>query len=88
MSIKNEIKIFKALADDTRLKIVEFLKEGEKCVCEIIPMTKKSQPAVSQHLKILSEADILEFRKEGTSIYYKIKDKRIIGIIQRLKEIK
>ncbi len=85
--VKNEVNIFKVLADETRLKIVEFLKDGEKCVCEIIPMTDKSQPTVSQHLRILSEANILESRKEGTSIYYKIKDKKFMEIIQMLREI-
>ena len=82
--VKNEVKIFKALADETRLRIIEFLKNGERCVCEIIPMTGKSQPAVSQHLRILSEAGILKSRKEGTSVYYTINDKRVMGIIRML----
>ena len=61
--MENEVKILKALADETRLTIVEFLKGKEKCVYEIIPITGKSQPTVSQHLKILREAGILKFRK-------------------------
>jgi len=62
--MKNEVKLLKALADETRLTIVEFLKGGkEKCVYEIIPVTGKSQPTVSQHLKILREAGVLKFRK-------------------------
>jgi len=62
--MENEVKILKALADETRLTIVEVLKGGkEKCVYEIIPVTGKSQPTVSQHLKILREAGILKFRK-------------------------
>ena len=65
-------------------RIIEFLKNGERCVCEIIPMTGKSQPAVSQHLRILSEAGILKSRKEGTSVYYTINDKRVMGIIRML----
>jgi len=84
--LKNEVKIFNALADETRLKIVEFLKDNEKCVCEIIPMAGKSQPAVSQHLRILTEAGILEFRKEGTSIYYKVDDQRVINIVKILRD--
>ena len=86
MDTKKQVKIFKALSDETRLSIVEFLKEGEKCVCKIIPMTGKSQPTVSQHLRILSEAGILESRKEGTNIYYKIKDKRVIGVMQMVRD--
>ncbi|ODS38467.1 MAG: hypothetical protein A7316_07880 [Candidatus Altiarchaeales archaeon WOR_SM1_86-2] len=84
--VKKEVKIFKALADETRIKVVEFLKDSEKCVCEIIPMTGKSQPAVSQHLRILSEADILGSRKDGTSIYYRVKDKRVLDAIRMLKQ--
>lgn len=86
--VKKEVKILKALADETRLKIVDFLRDGERCVCEIIPITSKSQPAVSQHLKILTEAGILESRKEGTSIYYRIKDNRVIDAVQILRGVK
>ena len=87
MATKNEVKIFKALSDETRLKIVEFLKDGEKCVCEIIPMTEKSQPAVSQHLRVLTEAGILESRKEGTSVYYRLEDERVIKVMGILRGI-
>lgn len=86
MNTKSKAKILKALADETRISIIEFLKEEEKCVCKIIPMTGKSQPSVSQHLKILSEAGILESRKEGTNIYYKIKDKRASEILKNLSD--
>jgi len=85
MDTKKQVKIFKALSDETRLKIVEFLQDNEKCVCEIIPATGKSQPAVSQHLKILAEAQILESRKEGTSVYYRIKDERVTGVMEILR---
>jgi len=85
MDTKKQVKIFKALSDETRLKIVEFLQDNEKCVCEIIPATGKSQPAVSQHLKILTEAQILESRKEGTSVYYRIKDERVTGVMEILR---
>jgi len=85
MDTKKQVKIFKALSDETRLNIVEFLQDNEKCVCEIIPATGKSQPAVSQHLKILTEAQILESRKEGTSVYYRIKDERVTGVMEILR---
>jgi len=61
--MENQVKILKALADETRLLIVEFLKGTEKCVYEITPVTGKSQPTVSQHLKTLREAGIIKFRK-------------------------
>ncbi len=86
MNTKDKAKFLKALADETRISIVEFLNNKEKCVCKIIPVTGKSQPSVSQHLKILYEAGIIEPRKEGTSKYYKIKDKRAIRILEMLKD--
>ena len=61
--MEKKVKILKALADETRFAIVEFLDNEEKCVYEIIPVTGKAQPTVSQHLKILREAGILKFRK-------------------------
>jgi DNA-binding transcriptional ArsR family regulator len=75
----------KALADETRLSIIEYLKDGEKCACNIVPYTKKSQPNVSLHLKKLEEAGILKSRKDGTKILYHIEDPRVIRIFEILK---
>ena len=79
------IDILKALSNKTRLKIIEFLKGGEKCACKIVPYTKKSQPNVSLHLKKLEETGILESRKVGTNVYYKIKDNRVLKILKLLE---
>ncbi|MCU0851053.1 MAG: metalloregulator ArsR/SmtB family transcription factor [Candidatus Thermoplasmatota archaeon] len=84
----NEIEVFKALADPTRLKILECIKEGEKCICEIIPYTKKSQPNVSQHLKILRTAGLIEERKEGTYLFVKVSTKQIYNVIESVKNLK
>ena len=84
MIMKEGISLLKALADDTRFKIVEFLLEGEKCVCEIFPYVKRTQSTVSIHLGNLEGAGILESRREGKKIFYKIKDKRICDIFKAL----
>ncbi len=81
----NEIDVFKALGDSTRLKILELIKNGEKCICEIIPETGKSQPTVSQHLRILRQAHLVEQRKEGTNIWIHAKDKQIYQIINEIR---
>jgi len=78
------IKLLKALSDATRLRIVEFLLEGEKCVCEIIPYAKRKQSTVSIQLGKLKNSDILESRRDGKKIYYKIKDYRIYDIFKAL----
>jgi len=83
----NEVNIFKALADPTRLKILECIKNGEKCICEIIPDTGKSQPNVSQHLKVLKTAGIIDERKEGTKILIKISNPKIFDVITTVKRL-
>ena len=77
-------EILKALADDTRFKIVEYLLKGEKCVCEIFPHVKRTQSTVSIHLNNLEDAGVLESRREGKRIFYKIKDKRVCDIFKAL----
>ncbi len=84
----NEVDVFKALADPTRLKILECIKDGEKCICEVIPYTGKSQPNVSQHLKVLKIAGLVDERKEGTRIMLKASNKKIFDIIDSVKKMK
>jgi len=74
-------KIFNALSDPVRIEIVEFLRGGEKCVCEIVPHVNLIQPVVSRHLKILKDCGLLKYRKEGNRRLYSITDHRIFEII-------
>jgi len=78
---KLRAKIFKALADPIRIKIMDFLRNGEKCVCEIIPYVGIAQPLVSRHLKILKNIGVVKVRKEGNRRYYSVTDPRIFGVI-------
>jgi len=84
----NEVDVFKALADPTRLKILECIKNGEKCLCKIIPYTGKSQPCVSQHLKVMKHAGIIDERKDGTKIMIKASNDEIFKIVDRVKNLK
>ncbi len=84
----SEIEIFKALADPTRLKILECIKDEEKCICEVIPYTGKSQPNVSLHLKVLKQAGLVNERKDGTKIMLSIADKNIFRLINLAKKFK
>ena len=78
---KFKAKIFRALSDPARLNILDFLRDGEKCVCEIIPHVKLIQPVVSRHLKILKECGILRDRKEGNRRLYSVTDCRIFKVV-------
>lgn len=79
-----EMVILKALSDETRFKIVEFLLDGEKCVCEIFPHVKRTQSTVSIQLGKLEDWGILQSRKEGQKVFYRLKDYRIYDIFKAL----
>ena len=78
---KFKAKIFKALSDPVRLNILDFPRDGEKCVCEIIPHVKLIQPVVSRHLKILKESGILRDRKDGNRRLYSVTDQSIFKVV-------
>ncbi len=77
-------KIFNALSDPIRLEIIEFLRNGEKCVCEITPHLKLIQPVVSRHLKILKNAGLVKRRKKGTWHLYSLTDAAVCDLIDSL----
>jgi ArsR family transcriptional regulator len=74
-------KIFNALSDPARLEIIEFLRGGERCVCEIIPHVSLIQPLVSRHLKILKDCGLVKDRKEGNRRLYSVTDPRIFEVV-------
>ena len=80
--MRESLKIFKALCDETRLGIVEFLLGGEKRVCEIVPRTKRTQSTVSIQLAKLEDLGIVESRREGKSVYYKLVNKKVMEILK------
>ena len=82
--MEETLKIFKTLGDSTRLKIVEFLLDGEKCVCEIFPHVNRTQSTVSIQLGKLEDSGILQSRKEGQKVFYKLKDYRICDVFKAL----
>jgi ArsR family transcriptional regulator len=85
--LREKIKILQALSDETRLRIIDALKKGERCVCEIYPALGKSQSLISEHLRVLREANILDSRRDGRRIIYFISDQRIAKLCQELDEI-
>ena len=76
--------IYHALSDPIRLEILDFLRDGEKCVCEIIPYLNIIQPVVSRHLKILKDAGLIRCRKDGTKRMYSIVDPRVHNAIEAI----
>lgn len=83
---------FKALSDETRLRIIKLLEHGELCVCDLAAALDMVQPKVSFHLRALKNARLLEDRKEGKWMYYRLDDtdmfKRLLllSVLERMPE--
>jgi len=71
-SLKKAVPIFHALSDETRLSLLEQLKNGERCVCELTDVMKAGQSRLSFHLRVLKDAGLLVDRRDGRWIYYSI----------------
>lgn len=72
--MKELSKVFKALSDETRLRIVRLLENGELCVCHIVAAVDMSQSRISFHLKILKEAGLVKDRREGKWMHYRLNE--------------
>lgn len=71
---KTFVKVMKALSDPNRVKILKLLQEKVMCVCELQSAIGISQPSVSKHLKILEEAGLVDYQKEGLWVNYFLAD--------------
>ncbi len=74
-------RIFKVISDSNRLKILEMLRGGELCQCEIVPIIDQSQPTVSRHLRLLEEAGLIQSRRDGVRMIYEVVDPHIYNVI-------
>ncbi|NVM26036.1 MAG: winged helix-turn-helix transcriptional regulator [Desulfobacterales bacterium] len=72
--MKTFIKVMKALSDPNRAKIIKMLQHKMMCVCEIQDALKIAQPSVSKHLKILEEAGLVDYKKDGMWVNYRLTD--------------
>ncbi len=93
MTKRNDLlNIFKALSDETRLRILKLLEEGELCVCDVVAALEMVQPKVSFHLGVLKEAGLIKDRKQGKWIHYRIADSDIfrrfliLSVLERTPE--
>ena len=75
--MENILTVFKALSDETRLRILKLLEQGELCVCDIVAALDTIQPSVSFHLSTLKEAGLIKDRKQGKWVHYRIDDSDI-----------
>jgi len=71
--MKKFVNIFKALADETRFRVLKLLQQRELCVCELMQVLGMSQPRISRHLSILKNAGLVNERRQGRWIHYSLK---------------
>lgn len=76
-------ELFKVFGDTTRIKILYALFESEMCVCDIAALLSMNQSAISHQLRILKQAGLAKFRKEGRVVYYSLDDDHIKNIFDQ-----
>ncbi len=81
------MEYLKVISDENRLRILCFLKHGERCVCEIHETLNLPQNLTSHHLKILREAELVIARREGKWIHYRLNDEKIRCLTKLYKEV-
>jgi len=74
--MKSFLKVMKALSDPNRVKIIKLLQQKMMCVCELRGALQIAQPTVSKHLKILEEAGLVDYQKDGLWVNYFLADGR------------
>lgn len=74
---ENYVPLFKALSDETRLKIIDLLSDGEYCACELLTAFNITQPTLSYHMKILSESGLVVSARKGAWTRYSLSPERI-----------
>ena len=86
--IEAEAEVIKAMADPCRLKILQLLKEGELCVCEIMIALDRPQSTTSHHLSILRNAGLIKERKDGRWSRYRLSEGAVIEMLNQVRLIR
>lgn len=75
-------ELFKALADETRSRILYVLSRGELCVCDLSAILEMSLPAISHHLRLLRIMRLVDTRKDGKQVFYHLADDHVLQLIK------
>jgi ArsR family transcriptional regulator len=81
--VEATLRLFRALGDETRLRLLGHLRGGEQCVCDLSDELEASQPRLSFHLKTLKDAGLVTDRREGRWVYYTI-NPEAFAILERV----
>ncbi len=86
--LKNIARIFKALANPVRLKIVEELRNGEPCLCQLMPLCPMNKSTLSRHVAVLKKCGIVSERREGVRCFLKLEKPSVLRILDCAMRIK
>ena len=84
-SLARSAQLFHALSDETRLRVLELLREGERCVCDLSQALGAQQSRLSFHLRTLKEAGLVTDRRQGRWIYYAVRADALDELELRLR---
>lgn len=79
-------EVFKVFGDSTRMKIINALIVKELCVCDIAEITNSTPSAISHQLRVLKQAKLVKYRKEGKSVIYSLDDNHVKEIFEKGRE--
>ena len=74
-------ELFRIFGDSTRIRILYVLFEAEMCVCDIAELLEMSQSAISHQLRVLKQARLVKYRREGKTVYYSVSDEHVAVIL-------
>jgi ArsR family transcriptional regulator len=87
MTVDKQLQLLKCVADDTRIQILNYLKNGERCVCEIMKNLNKEQSLISHHLQALRRCGLIQRRREGKKIMYRLIDPSILKLLVDIEKL-
>jgi len=77
-------EVLKALAQPTRLKILECIRGGEKCICEIVPEINGEQSNISRHISVMQKSHLITTRKDGVRVMIRVKGPEVFEILDKV----
>ncbi|MDR7869659.1 MAG: metalloregulator ArsR/SmtB family transcription factor [Tissierellaceae bacterium] len=80
--LDNLARIYKALGDPSRLKIIYVLSKSPLCVCDIAALLDMTQSSISHHLRILRDLNLVKFKKEGKLVIYSLDDEHVLRLLE------
>jgi DNA-binding transcriptional ArsR family regulator len=85
-TVKAVADVFKLLGDPTRVRIVDALSHGERCVCDLAALVGISESALSHQLRLLRAARLVRVRRTGRLAYYTLDDHHVIGLLHDMRK--